>query len=371
MSWRDVVASPEWLAAVEASIRTVGARVEVVDGDGVHQADLPIDAVRVTMRGESAEMWGAAFSLSHPLWVPLRETDLLDPRAGMSLRVWWRVLSGGVWLEVPVGTYMVEDPEIDDDGVLSYSLDGVDPLAEAKRGGYGGATLDLGGVTVTQALRTIFQRVAPRLQIRIPETSMLMPAVYTVGAQEPATDWTDIAAMAGWIVRTDREGVIQVGPTPEPSVETASWQEADPRGCVVLGVKRSLKTSSVVNRVVCTSTSTEIADPIREVVEDDDPGSATWVGAYGPYETEIRSDKVTTAEGARNMARAMFERWRKPMETVTVRIPPRPDLSYGDLIAMGFPRSGVAGVYRVSSWSLTLSDSPSVMEVTMMARATV
>lgn len=369
MGWQETVASDEWLTAVRASVRTIGARVEVVNGDGVHQADLPVDSVQVTMQGESSEMWGARFALSDRAYVPLRSTDVLDPRSGMRARVWWRVRAAdGSWMEVPVGTYMLEDPEISAGGTLAYTLDGLDPLAEAKRGGYSGATLDLGGMTVTQALSAIFASVAPRMPLRIPDSSVLMPAVYVVGEQEPASDWADIAAMAGWVVRTDREGVVHVGPPAAPEVTRESWQEGE-AGCVVLDVRRNLKTSSIVNRVVCTSTSTEVTIPIREVVEDDDPGSATWVGAYGPYETVIRSDKITTVEAARNMARATFERWRRPQETVEVQIPPRPDLDFGDLIAMGFGDPGVAGLYRVSSWSWTASPNPQPMRLTMMTRA--
>ena len=348
MTWRDTVASDAWVAAVRARVRQIGARVEMVDGDGVWVCDLPVDSVQVTMRGESSEMWGASFALSAAAYVPLRETDVLDPRSGMRARVWWRVRSGTSWLEVPVGTYMIEDPDIEDDGLLSYTVDGVDPLAEAKRGGYGGATLDLGGMTVTDALTTIFARVAPMMPVRIPATTMLMPAVYTVGEQEASTDWTDVAAMAGWVVRTDREGVIQVGPAPSPDVPRESWQDGED-DCTVTSVKRAIKTSSVVNRVVCISTSTEITEPIREVVEDDDPGSATWVGRYGPYETVIRSDKVTSVE---------------------VTVPARPDLDYGDLIAVGRASVGAAGLYRVSSWTWTAAAAPQPMRLTMMARQT-
>ncbi len=369
MGWRETVASAAWTAAVRASIRSVGARVEIIDGDGMHVTDLPVDQVEVTMRGESSEVWGARFALSSSTYVPLRATDILDPRSGMRARVWWRVKAATGWLEVPVGTYTMEDPAITDDGLLAYTVTGFDPLAEAKRGGYGGKTLDLGGLTVGAALAVIFAAVAPRTPIRIADTSVLMPAVYTVGEQAADSDWSDIAAMAGWVVRSDREGVIQIGPPPEPAMARESWQQGDRSGCAVLAVERNIKTSSVINRVVAISTSTEITTPIREVVEDDDPGSATWVGAYGPYQTEIRSDKITTPEGAINMARATFERWRKPVETVQVSIPARPDLDFGDLIALGFPRVGAAGLYRVSSWTWTAAKAPAPMAVTMMARA--
>ncbi len=368
MGWRETVASAAWSKAVRASIRNLGARVEVVDGDGVHVTDLPVDSVQVTMQGESSETWGAKFALSDSHYVPLRSTDVLDPRSGMRARVWWRIKSAGSWLEVPVGTYMLEDATITLNGLLSYTIDGLDPLAEAKRGGYSGATLDLGGMTVTQALTAIFAAVAPRAALKVPASSVMMPGVYVVGEQDPVADWTDIAAMAGWVVRTDREGIVRAGPPSSPTVPRESWQEDD-ENCPVVSIERALKTSSIINRVVCVSTSTEITAPIREVVEDTDEGSPTWIGKYGPFETVIRSDKVTTTESARNMAMATFERWRRPQETAVVEIPARPDLDYGDMVAMGFADAGVSGLYRVASWSWTASESPGSMRITMATRA--
>ena len=36
---------------------------------------------------------------------------------------------------------------------------------------------------------------------------------------------------------------------------------------------------------------------------------------------------------------------------VTVKVPPRPDLNYLDLVALARQRAGVSGDYRVSGWS--------------------
>lgn len=368
MSWRDVVASPEWRAAVEASVREVGSRVEIIDTDDVHVCDLPIDEVQVSMKGEVSERWAATFRLSDATYVPLREDDTLHPLSGMRARTWWRVRGqDGQWMEVLICTLMLEDPDMSDDGMLSYTIQGVDPLAEAKRGGYRDATLDLGGLTVDAALTRIFATVAPLLPVRIPTTTITLPAVYVVGEQAAVDDWTAIAALAGWVVRTDRDGAITVGPAPTPEALRASWQEGQ-EGCVVLSFKRNLKTSAIFNRVIAMSTSTEVTAPIREIAEDDDPGSQTWVGRYGPYTYTIRSDKITTAEGARNMARAELDRWRRPLETVSISIPARPDLDEGDLVALGRARIGIDGHYRISSWTWTASRTPAAMEVTMMQR---
>ncbi|MBK7274851.1 MAG: hypothetical protein IPI13_17485 [Actinomycetales bacterium] len=85
------------------------------------------------------------------------------------------------------------------------------------------------------------------------------------------------------------------------------------------------------------------------VVEDDDPGSATWVGRYGPFERVIESDAVTTAEGALSMARMQYGRLRLPTESIQARVPVRPDLDYRDPVILRRDRSGVGGTYADDS----------------------
>ena len=366
-TWRDWQDTPWWVGLVESRDRTVGSRVELVDSTGAVVADLPVAAASVELHGTQPEQWAGSVVIRDPDWLPQDPTDLLDPRAGLRARIWWRLLTGvDSGPEVPLATLVLGDPQIRDrEGGWEMTLTGRDVLSLPKRGGYRGLILDLGGLTVTAALKLLFAQLAPTVPVRVADTTLTLPTGYQVGLSDrtPAQDWTDLADVAGWVVRSDRDGVIVAGPRVDRTNPRADWSEGD--DATVIELDRDVSTSDTVNRVIVRSTSTA---GVWAVVEDDDPGSATWVGRYGPYERLIESDAVSTPAGALSMARMQYGRLRLPTESVSVRVPVRPDLDYRDPVILRRDRSGVAGTYLVSGWTIRLGPSPSLMEVAMMPR---
>jgi hypothetical protein len=68
---------------------------------------------------------------------------------------------------VPLATLVLGDPQIRDRGAdWEMTLTGRDVLSLPKRGGYRGLVLDLGGMTVTAALRLLFAQLAPSVPVR-------------------------------------------------------------------------------------------------------------------------------------------------------------------------------------------------------------
>lgn len=351
--------------------REVGWRADMLDQSGNLVRTLPVVAGTVEFSGEQAEQWACTLRLTDPALVPLAAGDVLDPRTGYRCQIWWllRMPDGG-WTEVPCGRYTLEDPDIADPGTVAYTLTGRDPLAQARRGGYRSTTVSVGGMTVPAALAALFDALAPGTPRVLADSTVTVPPTFELAEGDPGKDWADIAALAGWVVRTDAVGTIVAGPPPEPDQVAADWQEG--ADCAVEQLARKVSTSSMINRVVAISTNSEIVPPIVAVVEDDDPGSSTWVGRYGPYQTTIRSDAIATLEGAQGVARATYERWRHPMEAVEVTVPARPDLGYRDLVALARRQAGASGEYRVSGWTATITppdEPPARMSVQMMTRA--
>lgn len=366
IDWRTV--SPAvWSAAVQAPRRKVRIRAGLANLDGVVlDTVVPVVDGQVRFAGESSEQWAADVTLSDPLMVPRSPDDPLDPRSGLRLRIWWDLwITALGWVSVPCGAYVLHDPDISDNGQLSMALDGHDLITEAKRGGYGGQTISVGGFTVTAALGLIFDQVAPRFQRQVADTTITLPAVYELGARTPFEDWTDIAALAGWTVRADRDGVIVAGPPPSDDTVRAVWQEGP--SARMSAVRRQVTTSEQVNRVVVVSTSDEVTPPLVAIAQDDDETSPTWVGLGVIWEERVESDAVATQDAADNLAALTYGRLRRPTETVEVTAPPRPDLGYRDAVQIGRRRAGVTGAYRVSSWSLDLSGGLSTVRT--MARS--
>jgi hypothetical protein len=320
--------------------------------------------VRVSFDGGQAESWRGSFALVDPAMVPVSTTSLLDGRSGTMLRVWWRILTTAGWMECPAGTLIVEDPEVTDDGTLSIGVPGLDVLSVARRGKYGASVVQVGGMTVSAALQRLFDTVAPGFPVSIAPSTATLPASYELWDRDPAEDWTEIAAMAGMVVRTDRLGTITVRPDPDPSAVVADWQEGPT--CPVVELKAGTKTSTIPRRVVVVSTSPDVTPPVVGVWTNPDADSQTIV-----TEQRIESSTVTTVAAAESLARMSGERWARPQQSVQVTVPARPDLGYRDPVALTRHQAGVSGVYRVQSWDLTLSgpdDAPALMPVTMMVR---
>jgi len=269
-----------------------------------------------------------------------------------------------VWLEVPCGTYVVEDPQVRDAGLLGITVPGLDPLAVARRGRYGAAVVDVGGLTVTAALTRLFGTLVPGFPVSIDASSETLPASYQLWDRDPAEDWTEIAAMAGMVVRTDRYGVITCRRPVTPQTVAADWQEGP--SCPVVDLSSTLKTSTIPRRVVVVSTSPDVTPPVVGVWVNPDADSQMIV-----TEQRVESSTVTSVAGAESLARLTGERWARPQQSVEVTVPARPDLDYRDLIRLGRVQAGVAGDFRLSGWEMALSSrdsAPQPMSVTMMTR---
>lgn len=351
-----------------APTRTSDCRVELIDYNGDTVSDVPADGVRVTMDGESSETWGCDLRVTGQM-VPVLPDDPLDPRANLRIRIWWRELLPSGWAEIPMCTLYPADPVIDDDGTPSTTLTGRDPVIEAKRGGYRGQTIKVGGMTVTNALTRLFRVVAPAIQSEIADSDETLPAKYTLGTRAPEEDWTEIAGMAGFAVWSDREGVIQVGPPPLPKEPAAQWS-AGPT-CVIASAKREMRTSDMRNRIVVIGTHPKIKKPITGVAEDTNEGSPSWIGSGRIWEEKIESDAVTTVAAAVKLAKRELAKRLLPMDIVSVTIPARPDLDAGSLCQIARSKAGIAGEYRVASWSLVMpkpGESPERVTVIMKSR---
>jgi len=360
--WSDNLEA--YRSAVDAPRRVVASRVEAIALSGMSLGDVPCDGVRVAFDGEQAEQWRADFAFSDPSMVPTSTTSTLDGRSGVRLRPWWRINTPAGWLEVPCGTFVVEDPKITDDGALSTTVPGLDPLAVARRGRYGSKVIDVGGLTVSAALARLFGVLMPGYPVSIDASTVTLPEHYELWDRDPAEDWTEIAAMADMRVRTDRWGTITVRPEPDPQTLAADWQEGP--DCPVTDLASTIKTSTIPRRVVVVSTSPDVTPPIVGVWLNPDADNDMLV-----TEQRIESTTVATQEGANNLARMTGERWRRPQQSVEVTVPARPDLGYRDRVALTRQRAAVSGVFAVGGWELTLAGpdtDPASMRVKMMTR---
>ena len=355
--------APVWADEVTAPDRIIDYRVEAVTRDGAHLGHVPISGARISYDGTQTIQWGATFAFADPDLVPYAPTAWLDGRSGVRLRVWWRLHTDGGILERVVCTLVAEDPSGTDDGVFAGTVPGVDPLAIARRGGYGSRTISVGGMTVSDALTALFDALVPDWPVSIEPSGILLPTVYDLWEREPAEDWAEIAGMAGMVVRTDRMGVITVA-RPDSGIRVADWSEGP--GCPVIETRWEQRTSTIPRRVVVVTTSPDVVPPIVGVWEHPDATSLQII-----TETRVESSTVTTQEGADALARLTGERWARRQLAVTLTIPQRPDLDYRDDVILTRAQSGLHGVYDIAGWEIALAGPdtpPAPMTVTLMTR---
>ena len=382
---RDVDAftvPPDWAApvvvpAIDRKVRTLSARAELVDATGTPvtvtagtdepRSTLPLASASVSFKGEVAEQWAATLTFTDPWMVPTDSTHPLWGARNYYVRLWWRILDDGEWTEHLVCTVAIGNSGGQDTGTISGTVQCRDVLSTA-RGGYGGP-LDVGGLTVGEALRAIFERVAPTLPLQVGTSTVTLPDVYELGEQDPAKDWTEIAALAGWVVRTGRDGTVVAGPRPTPTV-ALDWSEGP--DCPVTELSWDHGIEHMGNRITVRSSDPDYVG-VYATVQDDDPASPTWVG--GPWGVHplpsIDSDAVTTVEAATNLARMHLGRGLRPVEDVSVTIPQRPDLEYRQVVHLARRQVGIGADYRISSWDLDLpvtGQPPAPMSVRMMQR---
>ncbi len=359
-----VATTDTFRAALAADKQETSYRVEAVTATGQSLGPVPVNGARVDFDGDQGVAWSATFTLSDPAMVPQTSQDWLDGRSGTRLRVWWRLLTAAGWEEVPIGTFAVEDPTVRDSGLLDISVPGLDPLSIAKRGGYGATVVPVGGMTTGDALARLFATAAPSLPVSIEPSSTHLPLSYDLWDRDPAQDWTDIAGMAGQVVRTNRLGVIAAARPSQSDLPVADWQEGE--GCPVIDIKVTTRTSTIPRRVVVVSSSPDVSPPVSGIWVNPNSDSQSLT-----YEMRIQSPTVTTVEACESMARMSGERWSRPVQYVELTVPQRGDLSYGDVVLLSRAQTNLAGPFRVAGWTMVLrgpADPPEPMTVRLMPR---
>lgn len=366
MTWQQLIGSPEWGATIASPFRQIRHRAELVDATGMPIREFPLVSGDVSWKAGAAERWAASLTITDHTLVPVDIDAPLYPWSRVDLRIWWGILIDGVWQEMPVCTLQPASPDVDDQGgTLTITVTGRDVLADPATRGYSGTTIAVGGSSTLDALTAILDVAAPsRARVFLANPTITLPAHMVLGERSPQTDWTMIAALEGWTVRSDRLGRIIIGPESIAARLAGDWQEG-PSGQVT-AYRRQISTD-IINRVRCTSSHPDLITPVSGYAEDDDESSPTFVGRYGVSLKDITSDVAVTEAACAAAAATELRRLMRPLETLTVTARQRPDLDADTLLNITRRRVGVAGTMSVDSWRMPLG-SPDPMQVTLGVR---
>lgn len=372
-AWRAIASDPAFQVALAAEDRVIGTRLEMIDVDGNHVDDLPFSGGSTNYDGAATEAFAVTVTITDKRYVPTGPRSLLDPRSGHWCRVWWRLRKPDLvsWWEIELATVKLGKPRTRaSHGQVELTMTGRDAFSIARRRGYGDHVIPVGGLTVTAALRSLFEHVAPGTRTVIGDSAITLPAVYELSEQDPGIDWEKIAGVGGMTATSTRLGLIEVSATSLPSTVYADLQEGP--GCPVIELTREVN-DDLYNYVTVVSTNPDVTPTIVAVRQDSDPGSPTYIGGpYGVFRKLIKSDVVASQQAADNLADVEYQRLRLPVETVDVTMRQRPDFEWGTLVTAKSDDAGTAGQFRVSGWTIphTVPGSdPAEMGVSFMARS--
>lgn len=359
-TWQQVIISPAYQRSARAATRRVGARVDLIDDTGLVAATIPAAGGSVSCDSTVDERWSADISLARPRFMPRGTTDLLHPLSGLRVRLWWELrLDTGLLAEVPVGTFLPSEPaashSADQFGLTIHLLDVISRIRRNKWGG--GRTLELGGMTVSAALRTILADRAPEATLRITDTAETLPDVYQVG--EPGRDpWKDVLAVAeaaAFTVHSDRLGAIVAEPRPTSSNSATVLELETGPGCRMESVNRTLDASKLLNTVTVMSSNPQVDPPVWSTVENTTPGSPLNINTAPRFADVFTSDTVTSSQAARQLALTILAEHQALLETVAVTHQARPEIDPLELMLVSDRDTGATGNYQIASWKLGLA----------------
>ena len=376
--WASVMAAPRRMTSVRVDLidesdrvvaRFGGARVLSLDGQLEDGGDVPIKrgvaAWQVQAVADDPVTRTCSLTLTDPSFVPRpgAAADLFHPLGRRRARIWWLVWSGAQWWPVLLGTFHLDAPSIDVDGVMTVG--GFDSVGLIKRALWR-KPLSLGGMACHTAIQRILTARAPWVSYSISPTPYSLPLTYEVGAPN-ADPWDDVERIqtaAGLLVFADRSGQI-VGELRDRERPIAADFSEGP-GCTMTDLSRALSIEDFANVVPVESSHSSVDPPITAEAVNNDAASPGWVGLGYEYVAATEtSDAITTQDQADALARYRLAERTALQEAVSLTARANPVLDPLDLVTVSSSRAGAAGTYQVSA--VAWSDDP-LMTVEMAER---
>jgi len=213
--------------------------------------------------------------------------------------------------------------------------------------------LDLGGMTIDQAIATIVNDRAPWLKVAITPTEHTVGEDYEPG--EPGTDpWEDIQALADaadMIVGVDRVGVLRLEPNPGVGPPVADFSEGPKTR--LMGLPQVQTPVEYLNSVTVASADPDVQPPVTGTWRNEDTsiplGRALSMGRL--YHKRIENSIVTTKAQAETFARNYGTNRSSTIQVQLAHLP-HPHLNGGDTITINRAQAGVVGDHTVTAWEL-------------------
>lgn len=283
--------------------------------------------------------------------VPDDVDDLFNVVSGNLLRLYTGAVVDGTPELVPQGVFALEGAASEDSPEgLTITLSCYDLGRKVGRNRFLVPYVVEHGTNGIQAIQDILAAQAPWVSYALlPGTSHVVPRSVWQAQSDPWNACGDIAAAIGHEIYFNREGQIEIVPTPDPYAPGAAVASfAEGKNSTLLRVRRATTNEEAFNVQVVTGENTYNEYPARGLAEDTDPNSPTWIyGPYGKVPEFTTSRLVYDDTQATAAAQARLNKRKGATEVIEFGAVPNAALDVADVVEVTRAKSHLAAATLV------------------------
>lgn len=350
--------SPQFEAALLASHQVV-SQVDAYYGGALVRSAIPIVDGTVTVDRGSAVRRSLSLTVADPGLLPWSATDPLAV-FGQQLVVRCGIVLGAITEWVPAGTFTIDQPSGDADGLDQFTLSGSSSELLLQDSPFTAAATTRGYSDCVAAITGLIRAILPAAVVVNLTADGRTPAVPTTTWDAGSDRWqaiTQVAAAMSAEVGCDALDRFVITDIPDPSTAT-SWDWDVSYGGVLLTDSRQMQRSGVYNGVLATGgNASDNAPPVSYLATDNRSTSPTrWGGPFGHKVKTISSDLYTTTGACQAAAVAALRDAIAPSITTTLTAVPNPALDAG-VIVRTVHGNGVVELCAIQSVTIPLAET--------------
>jgi hypothetical protein len=287
------------------------------------------------------------------------------------LRVERGVRVGGVDYVAPLGVFLIDEPQSDNDGsghVLT--IKGADRMDRAIRSEFTAPTTYAAGTRVGVVIQDILTDAgvgSERWIIDDGGATLGAVRAYEVGEERLSAAMT-LATSFALLVRADANGYMTVTPKVDPTTLTPAWTFAAGDSAVHEGISKRWSRARFYNHILVTGESAD-QTPVRAEASDTNPSSPTRVtGPMGDRLYKYTSAMITTVPQAQATANALLWEHALIEETIRVAHVALPMFELGDAISVNDAVSATDSKYVIDAMTIPLAAGAASLDVKMARR---
>lgn len=301
--------------------------------------DLEVASGKVTISADSSARRTCTVSLfsdrTDNNLVPDNDFDAITP-FGNELRLYRGVeFDDGTREFVPLGIFVITDVDITDSNEgVTIKVDGIDRSLIVSRAKWTRPYQMISG-SLEDSISALLRDRYPDVVTAFPTTNVTINQV-VLGTEKDNNPWKDvveICELVGYDIFFDAEGIVEMKlfPSLEGAVVVASYDEGQDTAITTLN--RNITTRETYNGVIYTIEGSEVSEPKRIEVWDENTTSPTYrFGNFGEVPIFVETSILATEEEAITAATNLLNYYLGAQETISWESIVDPTLDVQDVV---------------------------------------